>query len=32
MELDHYSEVPAHIQEKLVAAAKASLSATSEED
>jgi len=32
MELDHYSEVPAHVQEKLVAAAKASLAAPSEED
>jgi elongation factor G len=32
MELDHYSEVPAHIQEKLIAAAKASLTAASEEE
>jgi elongation factor G len=32
MELDHYSEVPHLVQEKLIAAAKASVAAPSEED
>jgi elongation factor G len=32
MELDHYAEVPAQIQEKLVAAAKAALTHASEEE
>lgn len=32
MEVDHYAEVPAQIQEKLVAAAKASLTHASEEE
>jgi translation elongation factor EF-G len=32
MEVDHYAEVPAHIQEKLVATAKASVAHPPEED
>ena len=32
MEVDHYSEVPAQIQEKLVAAAKAAVTHAAEEE